>query len=42
MIQLSAQSLNLYRKILEKIFDREDFQRKVEIEKLQKEVAKFK
>jgi hypothetical protein len=41
-IQFSAQVLNLYRKILEKIFDREDFQRKVEIEKLQKEVAKFK
>jgi len=37
-IQFSAESLKLYRKTLEKLFDREDINRKHDMEKLQKKI----
>lgn len=38
MIQGTAQTLNLYKRVMEKIFDKEDVIRKNEISKIQKEV----
>ena len=40
-ISLSAQTVSLYKKILEKIFERDDHLRKDEIQKLQKEIERI-
>ena len=41
-ISITAQTLNLYKKMLEKLFDKNDFMRLDEIERTEKEIEKLK